>query len=528
MKNTPESKGTWHHALVQTRRSQPSVSGTAINAGDFIGHQPLLTATRLSFPVSRQEGAQQYAELKAAAHAAPTAHLTESGREQLQADTGSLRAAVIFSTPRLPSDFAGLHVPVRLPADCSIAAGPSHLATMTSAAWAVFDKSGQQILSSDLHTWFAGVAANLIILNPRIIYDQFCGRWLIVACGRSRDGKSSRVLLSFSQTRNPTGAWWNWSLEAGTNGSEPSGLIADSLGVGLDNSALYLTANMFAADGCFHYAKLRIINKSELMTGGALAWRDCWDLRNPDDSPAFGLQAAHTFGTPGIEYLLNATGAGRSLTHWRLTQPLSDSPQLALRTLPVASYQLAPDASQPGSRTEIETGDTRLGNVIFRNGSLWAAHTVAANWDEPSNVSAIQWFQINTGAGTVAQQHTYGHPSFYYFCPTMMVDGRGNLMMVFNRVSATEYPSIRFTGRLSTDAVGQLHASVPLRESLVPAHAGWGSYNGAAIDTNDTKIWIIGQYPASEAEWGTWIGETSYMAGSSEGGVRTPRPALVS
>ncbi|MFN7946457.1 MAG: hypothetical protein U0Z53_13990 [Blastocatellia bacterium] len=528
MKSTPESKGTWHHALVQTRRSQPSGRGGVINAGDFIGYQPVLTAARSSFPVSRREGAHTYAELKEAARTAPTEHLTETGREQLQADTSSLKATVIFSTPRLPSDFAGLSVPVRLPADCSIAAGPSHLATITSTAWAVFDKSGQQVLSSDLPTWFAGVASNVIILNPRIIYDQFCGRWLIVACGRSRDGKSSCFLLSFSQTRNPTGAWWNWSLDAGPNGSEPSGLIADSLGVGLDNSALYLTANMSGTDGRFHYAKLRIINKSELMTGSALVWRDCWDLRNPDDSPAFGLQAAHTFGTPGIEYLLNATSEGRSLTQWRLTQPLSDSPQLALRTLPVVSYQLAPDAPQPGARIEIETGDTRLGNVIFRNGSLWAAHTVAANWDEPSNVSAIQWFQINTGAGTVAQQHIYGHPSFSYFCPTMMVDGRGNLIMVFNRVSETEYPSIRFTGRLSTDAVGMLHASVPLRESLIPAHAEWGSYNGAAVDTNDTKIWIVGQYPASESEWGTWIGETSYMAGSSEGGTRATRPALVS
>lgn len=527
MRSTPESKGTWHNAVVQMMNSHSSASGAVISARDFLGCPPVLTSVHRSFLVGRCEGEAEYARLKDAARHTPPEQAGETGRDHLQADTSSLKPSVIFSTPRLPSDFAGLNVPGRRPADCSIAAGPSHLVTITSTAWAVFDKAGNQILCVDLETWFANVVTNTVIFNPRVIYDQFCGRWLIVACGRSADRKSSCFLISFSQTRNPTGAWWNWSLDAGSCGSQATGYLADSLGVGLDNSALYLTANMFDVEGRFQYAKLRIINKGELLTGGALQGNDCWDLRNPDGSPVFGLQPAHTFGTPGIEYLLNATSEGQSLTQWRLRQPLSQSPQLALRTLPTVSYQLAPNARQPGTRIEIETGDTRLGNAVFRNGSLWTTHTVAVNWDEPSNVSAIQWFQINTGAGTISQQHVYGHPSFYYFCPTVMVDGRGNLMMVFNRVSETEYPSIRFTGRLSTDATGMLHASVPLRESLVSGPSEWGSYNGAAVDTNDTKIWIVGQYAAGEAECGTWIGETSYMAGSSEGGTRTTRPALV-
>ncbi len=107
-----------------------------------------------------------------------------------------------------------------------------------------------------------------------------------------------------------------------------------------------------------------------------------------------------------------------------------------------------------------------------------------------------------------------------------MVDGQGNMMMVFNRTSETEFPAARFTGRLSTDLPGTLHSSVPLKESATSCHSSWGSYNGAAVDTNDTKIWIIGQYTATEAECATWIGETSYIAGNAESSNGLNKPVF--
>jgi hypothetical protein len=525
MRSTSENNGIWNSAEVQGRRSRPSASGVTVNARDFTARHPSASGHPV-LTIGRCKTLQEYSFLKETAQTASPGFLnrTTDQSEHQQADTQSIRTAAIFSTPRLPSDFAGLNQAGRSPADCSVAAGPSHLLMTTGITWAVLDKAGHQLLCTDLAAWFSSVSDDAIIGNSRVIYDQFCGRWMIAACGRSSDGKSSRLLFSVSQTRNPLGAWWNWALDAGLNGVEETSLVAEGLGFGLDNSALYLTANMFDESGEFQYAKLRILNKSALLAGEALQWWDYWDLRDPDGSAAFGIQPAHTFGTPGIAYLLNATSEGQSLIQWRLTQPLSESPRLSRRAIPTVGYQLAPNACQPESRIEIETGDTRLINVVFRNGLLWTAHTVAANWGEANNVAAIQWFQINTGAGIMSQQHIYGHPSAYYFCPTIMVDGRGNMMMVFNRAGKTEYPAARFTGRLSTDQPGTLHSSVPLKESTVSCHSEWGSYNGAAVDTNDTRIWVIGQYAANESAGATWIGETSYMAGNAESsrGVSNP------
>ena len=103
----------------------------------------------------------------------------------------------------------------------------------------------------------------------------------------------------------------------------------------------------------------------------------------------------------------------------------------------------------------------------------------------------------------------------------MMVDGQSNLIMVFNRAGETEFPSIRFAGRLSTDPLNTLQASARIKESRTAGPNVWGHYNGAAVDPNDTKVWVVGQYAAADSEWATWIGETSYIASSAEGGAKT-------
>src|SRR5262249_12700730 len=113
------------------------------------------------------------------------------------------------------------------------------------------------------------------------------------------------------------------------------------------------------------------------------------------------------------------------------------------------SFQLPPNAKQPLADIQIETGDTRLTNVVFRHGMLWTAHTIAANWDQSFNVAAIHWLQINARAGSVVQQGVYGMANFHYFCPAVMPDCEANLMIVFNRAGETEFPSIRFSGRLT-------------------------------------------------------------------------------
>jgi hypothetical protein len=514
--NLPEAKGM---------RSRPSPGGTSINAGEVSRPPASREAGDVTFPAGGRDGnPQEYARSKAAARTSEVPH----SEDILQLDAQSTRAAAIFSSLKLPADFPGLNDGGPGPLECSLAAGPSHLVVVTTPAWAVLDKGGNHLMHSDFTDWFSavpGIGEGLHVFNPKVIYDQYKGRWVLAAFGWKAEGKTaggkqgaghSFFLLSVSKTRNPLGSWWNWALDASLNGQQATPFHAASLGLGVDNQALYLTANMFDANGEFQYAKLRVIDKTPLVAGEAVEWWDFWDLRNLDGSAAFGVRPAHTFGNPGVQYLLNATRDGQSLTQWSLTQPLGNPPQLARRAVTTPGYSLPPDAEQPGRAPELDTGDSRITNAVFRNGALWAAHTVAANWGEAENRAAIQWFQINPGAGIIAQQGVFGAPGYDYFCPTVMADGQSNLVMVFNRVGAGEFPAVRFTGRLSTDPANKLHGSALLKQSAAAGPRAWGAYNGAAVDPNDIKVWIIGKYAAAESEGGTWIGETSYLSGNSE------------
>jgi hypothetical protein len=173
-------------------------------------------------------------------------------------------------------------------------------------------------------------------------------------------------------------------------------------------------------------------------------------------------------------------------------------------------YHIAPHANQPIADHEVDTGDTRLGTVVFRHGLLWAAHTIAANWGEDANVAAIQWFQINPRAGCVTQQGIYGAPHYHYFCPAVMADGEGNMIMVFNRAGEADMPEIRFTGRCLSDEANTLQESALLQQSPAGGGTEWSIFSGAATVPVDSSVWVIGQYATNENDWATWIGAVTY------------------
>ena len=496
--NTPEAKGM---------RLVPSSRGVDLNFSSLQFRRKSGSKPPRRVETGLLEGAADHAHRKAEASRSPEA---ARSLQLLQADPQATEVGVPQLPLRLPTEFAGLDDAGSTPADCQVAASADRLVVIVNSALGVFDRAGRQHFRCHLSDLFSRLVGDAAIFSPRVVYDQFRGGWAISACARSLDGQQSWFLLAYSQTGNPLGDWWLWALDARLDGGLKTGHQADSLGMAVDNSSLYLTANMFAGNGQFRYAKLRVLNKKELQMGGVLHGWDFWELRNVDGSPAFGVQPAVNLRAAGEQYLLNATSDGQGMTLWSFSQPPRQNPTLSRRFIPAVSFQLAPNAKQPLTETEIRTGDTRLGAVIFRHGLLWAAHTIAANWGDDENVAAIQWFQINPRAGCVLQQGIYGAPHYHYFSPAVMVDGEGNLTMVFNRSGETEFPSIRFTGRRSSDDPNTLQPSSLLQRGTSTETSDWGAFNGAAIAPDDPNVWIIGQYAATDNDWATWIGALKF------------------
>lgn len=441
------------------------------------------------------------AELSALA-TAPAA--LEAGLEPVNAPTGSV-------------NFAGIAATGWIPPDCTMAVGPNHVLLSVNSSVAIYTKAGVVAMPQrTLTAWFANVVTGMTVFDPKALYDQHAGRWVLVAVAVQQNPKASLHLLSVSQSSNPLGPWRNYRFNAMLNGSTATNNWADYPALGVDNQALYITTNQFAFGGGFQYAKIRVIPKAGPYSGGAAPYHDFFNLKNANGTTAFTIQPCHTFGAPGAEYLVN-TGfpSGNFLTLWEITNPAS--PTLTRKQVTISPYSLPPQADQSGGAPPLNSGDVRVLHAVYR-GDLWTAFTTAHNWGSPPNTCVIQWCQIRVGGPAVVQQGVYGAAKLHYFYPASCPDNNGNLTMVFSRSGPNEFGSIRFTGRRSTDLPGTLQGSALLRAGV--AHYNrldtsgrnrWGDYAGVAADpANPRVIWFYSEFASAVNTWATWVGSSFF------------------
>jgi hypothetical protein len=447
---------------------------------------------------------------------------TEPAPAAVAEQPGVPLAAAPTAAPTALVRFPGLDATGWLPPDCTMAVGPNHVLVSVNSSAAVYAKSGgAPALSRTLSAWFAGVIADAKIFDPKALYDQHAGRWVLVALALGPESQGSYFLISISQTSDPLGAWWNYKLDASRDGQTPTNNWADYPSVGVDSQALYLTANMFQFNGNFAYAKVRVVPKTAPYAGGVATYSDIVRLQNADGSFAFTVQPCHTYGASTVEYLVNSVypsqaGTQNTLTLWSLTNPLA-SPALARRSVTTSPFSLPPDADQRGGGTPLDTGDVRVLNAINRGGSIWCVLTTVHDYGA-GNVAAVHWFEINATSGGLTQQGIYGSRATHTFYPAVMPDSNGNVFVVFSRASKQSYGALRYTGRRAADPLGTLRASAAIRAG-VANYTGldsfgrnrWGDYAGIGADPADPlKVWGYGMYAAGANQWGTEVGAMKF------------------
>jgi hypothetical protein len=94
---------------------------------------------------------------------------------------------------------------------------------------------------------------------------------------------------------------------------------------------------------------------------------------------------------------------------------------------------------------------------------------------------------------------------------SIAMDGAGNVGLAYSASSGYLNPSIRYTGRAATDALGTMQA-----ETIVKAGTGsqlanlsrWGDYSAMTIDpVDDCTFWYTSEYLKTNGtwNWSTWI-----------------------
>ena len=422
------------------------------------------------------------------------------------------------AAPSPSSNFAGIPATGWLPPDCTMAAGPSHVLLSVNSSVAIHNKvGGGLVVQRTLTQWFGTLATGLTVFDPKVLFDQHAGRWVVLAVAFRTNPNRSVFLLSVSASSNPLGSWRNYSFDAMRDGTTATNNWADFPALGVDTHALYVTANMFAFNGGFQYAKIRVIPKAGPYSGGTAPFFDFVRMRNPDNTMAFTIQPCHTFGAPQVEYLVNSRfPSGNTLTLWRITNPVG-TPTLTRASVPTGAYSLPPNADQKGGAPPLNTGDVRVLQAVFRGDSVWLALTTNHNWGL-GNRASVHWFQIRAAGNALVQQGIFGTRAAHYFYPAGCPDNNGNFILVFSRSSTTEFGSIGYTGRRASDPLGQLQASALLKSGVatyqgLDSHGRnrWGDYNGIAADpANPRLVWMYSEFASAVNTWGTWVGSAFF------------------
>ncbi|MDQ6610424.1 MAG: hypothetical protein M3Y85_11455, partial [Bacteroidota bacterium] len=227
---------------------------------------------------------------------------------ELPEDSSFNSAAPGSLAPGLTSSFDAIPSTGWVPPDCVCAAGPSHVIVAVNAEFRIYSKTGTMLRRTLASTFFSTVlpsSAGVKVFDPRVVYDHYNNRYLMIFAATQSSPARSWVCVAVTKTSDPMGAWWVYGLDASVDGSNPTSNWMDYPMLGFDPVAVYIGMNQFKVGGGFQYAKLRILNKSELYAGAAVRWYDFWNLKNPDGSGAFTVQpCCHYRGAgPGDAYL---------------------------------------------------------------------------------------------------------------------------------------------------------------------------------------------------------------------------------
>src|SRR6266498_4919416 len=193
----------------------------------------------------------------------------------------------VAAAPLPATNFAGFTATGWIPPDCTMAAGPSHVMLSVNSSVAVYNKAGgAPLLVRTLTVWFSNVIQGATVFDPKLLFDQHTGRWVLLAVAVSQSPNRSAYLLSVSSTTNPLGPWRNYSLNATVDGGTATNNWADFPGLGVDANNLYITSNQFAFGGGFKYAKIRVVRKAGPYSGGPAVFFDFVNMKNADNTLA--------------------------------------------------------------------------------------------------------------------------------------------------------------------------------------------------------------------------------------------------
>jgi len=367
----------------------------------------------------------------------------------------------------------------------------------------------------------------------------------------------------------------------------PSQCLGDYPHIGMDANALYVTTNEFDlfTPGRFHGSQIYAISKQGLISGGpvnvvqfntaALA------PSLPFGFPGFTVFPAVSPGTDfrtdngGTEFLLSSVavflGASDQLVMWELTNTQSinnatPAVTLTVNNIPTQLYAIPPNSSQkagdfpqgqcladgtivtplglgcwrlliasppgpfPQTETKLPSNDSRMQQVSYANGKLWAALDTAVTVNGQNQAGAAFFVLQPKGSFTkpnasVVTQGIIALANNNVTYPAVGVTSSGRGVIAFTVLGQDNYPSAGYASLDALAGAGDVHIAAAgagpddgfsaYFPQVNPVRPRWGDYGAAAVDGN--TIFIASEYNAQTCNLATYVAD--FTCGNTRGAL---------
>jgi hypothetical protein len=403
---------------------------------------------------------------------------------------------LVGTTPGL--NFAGVgngdygFAPDAAPPDTNLAVGATQVVQWVNESYAVFNKStGALVLGpvagNSVWAGFGGGCQSNNDGDVIVQYDKINNRWILTQFSVSTTPYLQCVAVS--TTSDATGTYNRYAFNYGSTE------FPDYPKLGVWPDAYYISFNMFTNH--FTGAQVCAYNGAAMRAGSA-ATQVCFHLSSsfggllPSDLDGSTLPPA---GSPN--FFLNF--GTNSLNLWKFHVDFGTPGNSTLTgptNIPVAAFTAACNGGacipQPGTSQKLDSlADRLMYRLAYRNfgtyQSLVVNHAVSVGGRSKNQSAGVRWYELRNPSGTPAifQQGTFSPDSTSRWMGSIAMDKLGDMALGYSASSGSVFPSIRYTGRLVTDAVGTMQS-----ENNIQAGAGsqlrnlnrWGDYSAMAIE----------------------------------------------
>jgi len=395
-----------------------------------------------------------------------------------------------------------------VPPDTNASVGTTQVVETVNVAFAVYNKStGAQIMApksiQTLYTPLGGQCATGNLSDPVVNFDKVAGRWVITMIAFNSNFSVNDACMAVSTTADATGTYHVYAFAYGKT-------LPDYPKVGVWPDAYYVTTDSFPNGGFFTGAESCVMDRTAMLAGNT-AKMVCFQRGSGD----FALVPADVdgatqpaAGAPNFQMdLASSTQLNLYKFHVDFVTT-SNSTFTGPTKLTVAAYTDACSAciKQPSPGESLDSlGDRLMYRLAYRNfgdhESMVVSHSVKGT-GTGNAPSAVRWYEIRNpnSSPVLFQQGTFGGGSLAaaLWMGSIAMDKLGNIALGASASSATLKPSILFTGRVPTDALGKMESGKLIVQGTGVQQNSfnrWGDYSSMAIDpVDDCTFWYAQEY----------------------------------